>query len=668
MPFVSQAALSTILQIARSEQLPTESHRWQLRASRDAICNGHTQYGQLHQVIDIELCDGTFLQLEVQHPFCMLHEATRTSKSLSLLIMRTYRRTRPTPTAPWRLVFYNDEVTPGNVLAHCTTRKIEACYWSVLDWGSAALSDEAAWFTLSSLRSLIRKKVKGGLSGFVAQLLKQLFFNDALGDMSIAGISLTLYTGECIHVWIDMSAILADEAAIHAMLCNKGASGLKPCSLCMNIFNKWLMTRRRIVSSDTFSVEDHTCDELGKLRMHTDDTIRAIIDKLATARPTMNNEKFQELQRVLGWTLVDGSLMYPGVFPKLKPASHILFDWMHVFFSAGIFNVHIIQLCTALQDEGISTMDLDNYVKLWHWPAHVGSKSGASCFELANMKKSFKANTFKCQASEGQSLCPVLATFSRNVLLQAPSTKAHGFCFLLLYEVVKMLQASARYTVKPSDLGNAIATYIRCFKRVYGPSRMIPKFHMAMHFQSFLERYGFLPNCTVLERKHKAIRRYANACLVAKSFDRTVMRDVTTAELAELQNNDHFGIGVALTSPSTPSKKLRASIHALLELGPGDDEQLMRSIRARINEHDHVSKGDVVELVDGTVGRIEFHVSLRECVLTFWVRYTCIDHGSETSRWSTGGATLSVIETSQVRKALIWAEADGVCTVLRPAM
>eukprot|EP00971_Amphidinium_carterae_P051247 1009052-Amphidinium_carterae.1 len=48
---------------------------------------------------------------------------------------------------------------------------------------------------------------------------------------------------------------------------------------------------------------------LTKLRLHTKDTITAVMERLKKAKGNMSNQAFDELQTQLGWTLIDGSLM-----------------------------------------------------------------------------------------------------------------------------------------------------------------------------------------------------------------------------------------------------------------------------------------------------------------------------------------------------------------------
>ena len=89
-------------------------------------------YGPLHKLVPMA---GNF-QLEVQDPAAMLARVAATPGLRGLL-----RRACASP-PPWHLVVYSDEVSPGNPLGYVGARKTWAVYWSILEFGQAALSSE----------------------------------------------------------------------------------------------------------------------------------------------------------------------------------------------------------------------------------------------------------------------------------------------------------------------------------------------------------------------------------------------------------------------------------------------------------------------------------------------------------------------------------------------
>ena len=138
LPYVSQAALSAILQVAATEPLPTGSTRADVRQARDIVPRLATPYGPLHQ--SVHMPGGA--TLEIQHPFAMLYYACAHSTGFSSLVARAHAASPSTWQQPWKLILYADEIQPGNQLSYNNKRKLWGLYWSCLDWGSAALADE----------------------------------------------------------------------------------------------------------------------------------------------------------------------------------------------------------------------------------------------------------------------------------------------------------------------------------------------------------------------------------------------------------------------------------------------------------------------------------------------------------------------------------------------
>ena len=144
LPFISQSALHSILQIAKREELPDIGHRGELRHARDAIAHTMTPYGKICQTLPLRNLSGAEISVEFQNPFAMLHHSCSTSRALTSLMKRCVEKQPPSLARPWNIVLYADEVTPGNQLAYKNSRKFWAVYWSVLEWGPRALADEDA--------------------------------------------------------------------------------------------------------------------------------------------------------------------------------------------------------------------------------------------------------------------------------------------------------------------------------------------------------------------------------------------------------------------------------------------------------------------------------------------------------------------------------------------
>ena len=152
LPFVSQSALSAILEIAASEPLPEQASRRTLRRARDSITYIQTPYGKLHQHISVQSNQGCSVDLEVQHPLAFLYHACTSSAGLSALVGKLAAASAPTPARPWNIIMYCDEILPGSQLAYKSGRKLWCCYWTVLEFGSSAIAHEDLYTILCARR------------------------------------------------------------------------------------------------------------------------------------------------------------------------------------------------------------------------------------------------------------------------------------------------------------------------------------------------------------------------------------------------------------------------------------------------------------------------------------------------------------------------------------
>jgi hypothetical protein len=135
IPFVSQSALMAILRIAQVKDLPKIGRRADAREARDKFIGTKTPYGPIHQVVP----DKFGRRFEVQHPFAMMWLLCHTSLAMTNLM----KSLPPSSSSkPLSLVFYCDEVTPGNQLSYRNMRKVWAFFYSILQFGVAALSCE----------------------------------------------------------------------------------------------------------------------------------------------------------------------------------------------------------------------------------------------------------------------------------------------------------------------------------------------------------------------------------------------------------------------------------------------------------------------------------------------------------------------------------------------
>ena len=124
------------------------------------MTNAVTPYGTLHQTVPLITTEGASTQLIVQHPFAMLHMTTEGGGEFAAFLERKYDEKPSSRENLSNLIFYADEITPGSALKADNLRKIQAVYWSFLEFGGAALAKELLWFVYTTKRSSEVKKLR----------------------------------------------------------------------------------------------------------------------------------------------------------------------------------------------------------------------------------------------------------------------------------------------------------------------------------------------------------------------------------------------------------------------------------------------------------------------------------------------------------------------------
>ena len=123
--------------------------------------------------------------------------------------------------------------------------------------------------------SVTKSEIPGGLSQLLCMAFKS-FWDTEGHDVSSAGCHLDVLQHEPMRVFLDMGGILADEAALHMAFCCKGASGLKPCFLCANVFNRDPDSERKPVESDATGWSQYiSCSQYAQLSPMSTDTLKA---------------------------------------------------------------------------------------------------------------------------------------------------------------------------------------------------------------------------------------------------------------------------------------------------------------------------------------------------------------------------------------------------------
>ena len=284
-------------------------------------------------------------------------------------------------------------------------------------------------------------KDMGGISVVFGNLL-DAFWNASGHNFATAGVRLHMFDNSSLQLYARYETLLADEAALHAAFMCKGSAGFRPCLLCSNVYNA--RTTRAIARGDV----PHTCVDPDACTLHSEASLRAVASALSRTAATGTKAQLEEHQTAIGWNFAPSSVLWTERWmQKACPTYGACFDWMHVFFIAGIFNVHLGHLLHALNSAGVSPAALSDYIAEWTWPKLIGSKTGVDVFGPKRVKGSWSEWQLRATASEALSLTPVIANFMQGII-DRPGHDArlapHAACLLLLAHIVELLQLCGR--------------------------------------------------------------------------------------------------------------------------------------------------------------------------------------------------------------------------------
>lgn len=547
--YVSQSALSAVLkEVKELPELPSATSRSSVKRARDELTESYqTPYGPVLQQYTLHKDDGGQITVPVLHPGAMLQYVVLHCKAFSDLLQQTLRDRPATHNRPYGLVWYSDEITPGNQLKHQNFRKMQAIYYSFQEPGPKCLSCEQMWFTLCSIRSSVVKSI-GGMSVLWRQLAP-LFFEQP--DFR-SGLVLNFAAGgEPQLFYANLRIMISDEAAIKASLCNKGASGLVFCVACQNAVDHKSLVSQNSAGTQISSLETN----MQKFRQQTAASIQDTMSFLASQHGVLPKGEFEKLQTALGFNFKPGGLLaHPAYGPPVIDC--VMFDWFHIYLVNGIFNIITGFLLATLHKGGWKQDAIGEFAQGFTWPARLRGGGLKGILD----KRGSSGDALKCSASEGLNFMLVLRVFLVLFVLPACNETVKTECeaWLAMVRAIEMLQKVARETVSAVDLQRYIREHLDRAKSSWGEEWWIPKCHLALHLPLQLSKFGSLQSCFVHERKHKIVKKLANVVMdTSRDFERSILQDVLHGHLQALQDTACLPChGVQLVKPvrAAPSK------------------------------------------------------------------------------------------------------------------
>ena len=622
VPDVSASALEAVLKKAQRD-MPELMTRGSMREARDSQVNEVTAYGAMMTDLEVDMVDGTKDIVKVISPFAQLTTAANRCEGFATMLSDKLAECPCTYDDPWSFVLYSDEVVPGNQLSFHNLRKCWVLYWSFLQFGPALLCNEDAWFCIACERS---DRVKG-IAGGMAQLFKViLMFVFAAGGHSLltAGVALNLFGRPTCRVWAKLRMILQDGGAHKVVFCLKGDAGLKHCLKCRTLYTA------------ASGLVDEAGDQCLTCNMHlfddmdfaTDAEVRNTVRRLANvARTTPGELKLREIACGFNHN-VHNLLLEPALDNIVMPVSNLAHDWMHTCVVHGVFNTVLFLLLTCLVAATGSSAVIKNiheYIGEWKLPKRVGGMIAqlVDAFSPNRWKSSSKARYFKCTASDAMTMYGIIGCFICAVYLRAGICVEECKAYMRLCDVLDLLAACPHGTVSPDQLHEAVDAFLRACLRAQWREFMHPKFHWLLHLAIELFEFGTLLTCWVHERKHRMVKRYTNSVRNTRTFESSILSEITCQHLYNIGIKDAFDLSIGLKEPFTCCAA--ATIDFLSRaLNVTRNSFGNTSKSARVSKFEVVHVGDVVVFKDNghlSVGQVRMFVDVDDipmAVISWW--------------------------------------------------
>ncbi|CAE7023198.1 unnamed protein product [Symbiodinium natans] len=311
----------------------------------------HANYGPLLQEREFVVKgEGSTKKLLMVNCLSLIEGAYRQGGSFTELVDATFARQPTSPSHPWRMILYTDEVTPGNVLSHRLERKAWVGYISFLDFREH-LSKEAAWFVAFIIRTKEVATLEAGIGQVMRELLRSIFCS--AWDPRL-GLAFKSPNGELRKLHFTFGLFLQDGAAQKQVYGVKGDSGNRFCSLCTNAF---FCGRCEEVEEQDSDEEDRDYNGVCKLLKHadlklcSDRELLEAADRLHARANAVSRKEFKIWEQASGLLHEPHGLLLDPVLRAaniLAPCSQYCHDWMHCTCANGTASICIFLLMREL--------------------------------------------------------------------------------------------------------------------------------------------------------------------------------------------------------------------------------------------------------------------------------------------------------------------------------
>ena len=495
---VSRTSLSNLREIA--EHL--RDHPIGFDISQSCLQRAQAEFFQtIGASVDLPMKDGTPFHWEFCDPRLQIKRVLERCPGLASSFRRAAEYQLCTPTRPWSLLVYWDEMTPGDSHAPDNLRKSMCVYYTFTELGMDTICTAGAWFALAVVRTSMISEVVGGWGRMLATLLKVLLIDM---DPLRAGLPLVADGLEFV-LFYKLTNLLADLEGHRAAYDSLGfGSALRTCLLCKNAVG---------ISSELVgdNLVDLSCEDFSQFEPESLTGLYNRVDAILLARERhesgqLAKARLERLTTGLGFHAnPHGLLADPALRRTIDPLRAFTIDTMHLFFCNGVFARELSSLMKACAPLGIRWSSLDILFKAdWRFPGNLTVTSLS--LHTVGKEKRHTETQVKLKASECLGVMTIVRHWAELHLSARPSLRAELLSFLECCAIGDQLQAAKRGKATPTLLRQMHERYMRLHKAAYGTQVMTYKHHGLGHVPEQLQRDGALLDAFTAERKHNTIK------------------------------------------------------------------------------------------------------------------------------------------------------------------
>lgn len=422
-----------------------------------------------------------------------------------------------------RAIVYHDEISSGNVLRVCNSRKVMMIYVGILEFGHLVLRSEWAWICIGALRHDIISTVKGGLPCIMKVLFENMFIGKT-GMHSVGAVLPLLQTMPATKhssvrssgsadrlvqnklVFCKMALLLADESALKSTFDFKGAAGLRPCIFCTNVVAK----TSRLEEHDATQQLVTICEiDFSKCKRNSSEHVWRAHDTLQRMHAQINKSEFEKLEKAMGLNYNPlGLIACSELRKEIRPIECSMYESMHTFFSHGAASHELVLFLKGCRKHmGIGYDSFERFCSA-AWHQRRGNGNPAKVFAAA--REAVTHDSFRGIASEVLAVYGLVRHFAEEII--GPRANADMLpclnSFRAMSDIVQILtemknQRQPVSLTQSNRLRGLQRDHMQLFLECYGEEEVKPKHHFCRHIPEQLDLHGCLYDVWALERKHR---------------------------------------------------------------------------------------------------------------------------------------------------------------------